>query len=75
MIRGTNRSCRSTGVAECGAPWFGRRLWLESRTNDRSAQTEVAEVAGVTGVQELQNVELSGVKEDSWLKSGTNDRS
>jgi hypothetical protein len=67
MIRGTNRSCRSTGVAECGAPWFGRRLWLESRTNDWSAQTEVA------GVQELQNVELSGVKEDSWLKSGTND--
>jgi hypothetical protein len=31
-------------------------------------------VAGVTGVQELQNVELSGVKEDSWLESNTNGR-
>src|ERR1700674_4187270 len=49
-----------------------KTLGLELGTNDKSAQTGVA---GVTGVQELQNAELSGVEENFWLESDPNGRS
>jgi putative selenate reductase molybdopterin-binding subunit len=60
-----NALADATGIRFAKLPFTPPRLFEQLRTLQREAETGVAEpgVAGVTGVQELQNAKLSGVEE------------
>jgi hypothetical protein len=63
-----NALADATGIRFAKLPFTPPRLFEKLRSLQMAAPPLLAqtEVAGVTGVQELQNTEFSGVEEDSW---------